>query len=587
MALAHGPPAPRRRACPKREDLEFGTLLGEGAFARVLHARDASCGEEFAVKIIDKRSVQAQDRLQSVLAERHLLSTLSHPGIVQLHFAFQDDWSLYFGLELLLGGELATQIARMGVCSLEFAKFYAAEIVTILGYLRWQRVAHRDLKPENLLLTLEGHLKLADFDAAVQVPEDQKSEELLSFAGTSLYLAPELLANTALLREAFSLDLWALGCILYLMLVGHTPFHAKSVYDAFQRIQQLDYSFPSEFPHAAAQALITALLDPTPARRAGVEGLEELQSHEFFGGSQDAFAAICQEQPPIRVDRRGSSLNHGANAECFEPVELVGSFDFNSSAECTPEVGQTFVTLKHAEVIHVAARARHAFGEADDEATPLYGAAMRHDEDGKHRLFPVRDSDSSSSQNRTAPAAQEDPPRGLGSLDCDPEKQEEADCGDLLLSVKKHSWQVVAQLPVPSWRQWLTDLVLQHTLRHGEDVAICGSVVQRRFPCLKPKVLLLTDLPRLLLLDPSGKTVQQEVAFPGSGGGGAEGISNEGESFVAPTVDVLSPVNFEIRVGSHRFRCCDVNLGAEAWVAKIRAAWDLGAGKHQNKHLCN
>lgn len=165
------PPKPH-----SREDFEFATLLGEGAFAKVWLALDKKDDQEYALKIIDKRSIQAKGRTRSVMAERSFLSGFDYPGIASLFFTFQDDYSLYFALEFVSGGELATQIARMGSCSLEFAQFYTAEIVAVLTYLRAKRVAHRDLKPSNLLLTHDGHLKLVDFDAAVRVPSEGEGD---------------------------------------------------------------------------------------------------------------------------------------------------------------------------------------------------------------------------------------------------------------------------------------------------------------------------------------------------------------------------------------------------------------------------
>eukprot|EP00913_Durusdinium_trenchii_P008591 g8067.t1 len=291
------------------QDFTFGSLLGEGAFARVLAARHRS-GGEYAIKMVDKKMVQdrrweVRDRSKGVLTERQMLLELEHPGIVRLHFAFQegdtcssqDDWALYFGLELVSGGELASQIQRMGTCPLRFTRFYAAEVVAILAYLRCKRVAHRDLKPENLLLTDEGpassgkgRLKLVDFDAAMYVPEGEADAAagqphtgvVDSFVGTALYVAPEVLLGTVHAHQAFALDLWSLGCIIYLMLVGHTPFHADSEYLVFQRIQRADYSFPPM--DGEARALIEALLSHDPALRPGAEASAELQRHGFFGG---------------------------------------------------------------------------------------------------------------------------------------------------------------------------------------------------------------------------------------------------------------------------------------------------------------
>mmetsp|Transcript_53383 Transcript_53383/g.127700 ORF Transcript_53383/g.127700 Transcript_53383/m.127700 type:complete len:1270 (+) Transcript_53383:42-3851(+) len=344
----------------RREDFAFGSLLGEGAFARVLRARHDD-GSEYAIKMVDKKMIQVQNRVEGVLMERSMLLSLDHPGIVQLHFAFQDEWALYFGLELAVGGELAAQIQRRGRCPLSFAQFYAAEIVSILAYLREQRVAHRDLKPENLLLDSEGHLKLVDFDSAVRVPEAEADDgKPVSFAGTALYVAPEMLLGTAKAHEACALDLWALGCIIYLMLLGETPFHDASEYLIFQRIQQGDYTFP-ENEHIEAKDLIEALLAPEPQRRP-CEG--ELQRHAFFGG-EAGFAELSRQQPPPTITRL-SRVSYGSSTET----------DFEcscSSAECTPEVGQSFMA-KHAEVL-MSEEARAAFSDSDEEPEVMAFAA--------------------------------------------------------------------------------------------------------------------------------------------------------------------------------------------------------------------
>ncbi|CAE7650821.1 PDPK1 [Symbiodinium pilosum] len=268
------------------------------------------------MKVVEKkRMIQVQNRTNRVMTERLMLLKMDHPGIVRMHFAFQDAWSLYFGLELVLGGDLATQIDRMGTCSREFTRFYTAEIVSILGYLRLQRVAHRDLKPENLLLTSEGRLKLVDFDAAMLVPYEGEGDAAggrtdngggfppcESFVGTALYVAPEVLLSTADPSQAFALDLWALGCIVYLMLVGHTPFHAESEYLVFQRVQKVDYSFPPQLCKQGKQ-LIEGLLQLAPQNRtgAGHKGMVELEHHDYF--SPDTFGDIRRQAPPSRLAR--------------------------------------------------------------------------------------------------------------------------------------------------------------------------------------------------------------------------------------------------------------------------------------------
>jgi serine/threonine protein kinase len=87
-------PTKQLSCCPRRDDLDFGSLLGEGSFARVYHTRDLRNGQQYAVKVVEKRLVQAQGRQNVVIAEKNIHMPLDHPAIVHLHFAFQDESAL-------------------------------------------------------------------------------------------------------------------------------------------------------------------------------------------------------------------------------------------------------------------------------------------------------------------------------------------------------------------------------------------------------------------------------------------------------------------------------------------------------------
>lgn len=554
-------------ACPRQENLELGGLLGEGAFARVVHARDASTGEEYALKIVDKRRASAKGRGNCFLLERNLLSTLNHPGIIKLHAAFHNDWALYFVLELAAGGELAAQIYRMGVCPLHFAQFYVAELAIILEYLRGRRVAHRDLKPENCLLKLDGHLKLSDFDTAVVVPEEgpalrgggrmehgegdgdaagggsetRRGPPVENVVGTALYLPPEVLAGTAQLQAAFALDLWALGCIIFQMLLGETPFQAPSECLVFQRILRGEYAFPENFPHRAARQLISALLEFDPSLRLGIaaEGhlsLAQLKRHSFFGTAPDSFEELLQRRPPSRLCASSPRWERGA-------VAPSSSFQFASSAECTPEVGERFLA-KESVYVEVAESPAFDLGVVDQEAAASFAllsfASSRHSRSSSSQCHSFSGPSFSSHSSPAIPTVRIATP---------------------------HHW-VQSDAPFDNRKQWLHELTLRRVLHCGEDVKICGSVVRRWLPCLKPKVLMLTDLPRLLLLDAAGLVVCQELDLAVRG---REAI-----------VSVTSAVDFVLRVAGRKYYCSDVNAGAGDWAAQISfaqekvVAWRLG-----------
>lgn len=145
------------------EDFECEKLHGVGSYSRVVRAKKKDTGKIYALKIMDKRFIAKEKKTAYVKLERIVLDQLDHPGIIKLYFTFQDACNIYLGLESCDGGELFDQISRKSRISEDEARFYIAEIVDVLEYLHKVGLIHRDVKPENLLLTADGHLKLADF----------------------------------------------------------------------------------------------------------------------------------------------------------------------------------------------------------------------------------------------------------------------------------------------------------------------------------------------------------------------------------------------------------------------------------------
>ena len=145
-------------------DFEILGLLGEGAFGKVYHVIRKEDGCEYALKTIRKKD--CADIKERIFRERKLMSNVDHDGVVRLHSSFQDASKLYFLMELAPNGELHSHMNNEGVLDYNEAKFFTAQIVNILEYLRDKKIWHRDLKPSNLIFDNKMHLKLADFGAA-------------------------------------------------------------------------------------------------------------------------------------------------------------------------------------------------------------------------------------------------------------------------------------------------------------------------------------------------------------------------------------------------------------------------------------
>ncbi len=114
-----------------------------------------------------------------------------------------------------------------GVFPISQAKFYTAQLTLVLDYLHGKNIMYRDLKPENILIGLNGYIKLADFGSA------KMSNKSFTLLGTPEYMAPEMILNKG---HTSAIDWWALGIILYEMLVGIDPFQDEDPIVIYQNI---------------------------------------------------------------------------------------------------------------------------------------------------------------------------------------------------------------------------------------------------------------------------------------------------------------------------------------------------------------
>ncbi len=151
------------------DDFDLLSLIGEGAFGKVLMVRHKRTARIFALKIVRKAEVIRSDKPRQVLSERHILEHMTHQFIVGLYMSFQDEDNLYLLLKFAGGGDLFTQLDKRRRLPEDAARFYVAEIILALEALHQQLIVYRDLKPENILLSLDGHVLLTDFGMSKQL----------------------------------------------------------------------------------------------------------------------------------------------------------------------------------------------------------------------------------------------------------------------------------------------------------------------------------------------------------------------------------------------------------------------------------
>lgn len=241
--------------------------LGRGGMGTVFLATDVKLGRSVAIKVLppNTREYLGDERFQR---EVRLVAALSHPHIVPLFETDEADGCLYYVMEYIEGETLADRLEREGPLPLDEALRIVAEIGDALQYAHERGLVHRDVKPPNILLA-RGHALLADFGIAKET--DAGAERLTGTGvgiGTAEYMSPEQASGER--RVDARSDVYALGAVLFEMLVGEPPFTGPNVQAIVARImaaapQSIRTVRPTIPPHV--EDAVLAALAKTPADR--------------------------------------------------------------------------------------------------------------------------------------------------------------------------------------------------------------------------------------------------------------------------------------------------------------------------------
>ena len=259
----------------KLSDYEMGDTLGTGSFGRVKIAKDKKTGEYVAMKIMKKMEILKSKQADHISNEIKILSMIDHPFVITFAGFTQDDRNLYLALELINGGELFTYLRGVGRFTVDQARLYIAEIISIFDYLHNKNIIYRDLKPENILIDKSGYLKLTDFGFAKIV-----EGRTYTLCGTPEYLAPEIILNKG---HGKPVDWWTCGILLYEMIAGIDPFSDDDPMMVYQKILKGKIKFPTGFD-SNAKSLIKHLLESDLTKRYGnlKNGVKDITGHRFF-----------------------------------------------------------------------------------------------------------------------------------------------------------------------------------------------------------------------------------------------------------------------------------------------------------------
>ncbi|KAG2443686.1 hypothetical protein HXX76_002034 [Chlamydomonas incerta] len=256
-------------------------LLGSGAYAQVVKATRKGTQKSYATKIIkkgqyDKSVVIKEIAISNILSE--------HPNCTKLIEVYEDKANYYLVMELVSGGMMFDRIVKKGHYSEKEAAEAMAVLLSFVSFMHAKGIIDRDLKPDNILLsddTDSAIIKIIDFGTGEFMKEGQT---LSAGIGTAQYMAPEVFKGKYDQRA----DIWSLGVIMYILLVGFMPFGGKNDAAIEKAVLRGKYALEGEeWDEVSDEAkdMVRSMLQSDPDKRAT---LQQLQAHPWFAAAASA-----------------------------------------------------------------------------------------------------------------------------------------------------------------------------------------------------------------------------------------------------------------------------------------------------------
>ncbi|XP_030072411.1 rhodopsin kinase GRK7 [Microcaecilia unicolor] len=258
-------------------------VLGKGGFGEVCAIQVKNTGKMYACKKLDKKRLKKKQGEGMALLEKKILEKVQSPFIVTLAYAYETKRHLCLVITLMNGGDLKFHIYNTAERGLAMNRviFYSAQVTCGLQHLHSIQILYRDMKPENILLDEKGNCRLSDLGLATKVKEGKPISQR---AGTNGYMAPEILKGE---DYSYPVDWFALGCSIYEMIAGRTPFKdfkEKITKDEVNR-RTLEDDINFQHPNFTEEAknICSLFLSKKPEERLGSRGSNENpRNYPFF-----------------------------------------------------------------------------------------------------------------------------------------------------------------------------------------------------------------------------------------------------------------------------------------------------------------
>jgi eukaryotic-like serine/threonine-protein kinase len=277
--------------------------IGAGGMGEVYRAYDDFLKRDVAIKTLHLGSLDDLAAKEKLLREARSSSGLSDPHICTIYEVGESDGKAFIAMELVEGRPLNSLIPSEGL-PVKLVVRYGTQIAAALAHAHDHGIVHRDVKSSNVVIAPSGSLKVLDFGLALQ-PRESDLEDITrtqdsaapldSLTGTLPYMAPEVLRGC---KATARTDIWALGVVLYEMVVGKRPFRGHT---ASEMVSAILREAPAPLPASA----------PGVLRRIIERCLEKEAGHRYQRASEvrAALEAVQSEDPsvPLATNATGAS----------------------------------------------------------------------------------------------------------------------------------------------------------------------------------------------------------------------------------------------------------------------------------------